>query len=51
MSNLDTPSSAGKAARRWRNLITAECRANPPPNGELDWVEDTRRLCADIFIL
>jgi len=33
--------------RRWRNLVTGECRSSPPPLGELDWIEITRdAFCA-----
>jgi hypothetical protein len=34
--------------RRWRNLITGECRLEPPLPGELDWVENASAAhCSD----
>ena len=29
--------------RRWRNLITGECRLEPPLPGELDWGGERER--------
>jgi hypothetical protein len=46
--SIDWEFSGAGPLRKWRNLVTGECRTIPPSFGELDWVEMTRGVrCSD----